>query len=110
LSFQEYLAAREIASFSDRQQIERVVESGKLYLPEWRETMRLLGGVLRQQGEAKIEGLFQSILGKLGAQSTLHDKVRCVALLSAMMRDLSRMEYKPKTPLYERTVKEVMAI
>jgi hypothetical protein len=72
--------------------------------------MRLLGGVLRQQGEAKIEGLFQSILSKLGAQPTLQDKVRCVALLSAMMRDLSRMEYTPKTSLYERTVKEVMAI
>src|ERR1039458_9550587 len=65
LSFQEYLAAREIASLSDQQQIQRVVESGKLYQPEWRETMRLLGGVLRQQGEAKIEGLFQSILGTL---------------------------------------------
>jgi formylglycine-generating enzyme required for sulfatase activity len=110
LSFQEYLAAREIASFSDQQQIERVVDSGKLYRPEWRETMRLLGGVLRQQGEAKIEGLFQSILSRLGAQSTLQDKVRCVALLSAMMRDLSRMEYKPKTAVYDQTVKEVMAI
>jgi formylglycine-generating enzyme required for sulfatase activity len=110
LSFQEYLAAREIASFSDQQQIERVVRSGKLYRPEWRETMRLLGGVLRQQGEAKIEGLFQSILNKLGAQPTLPDKVRCVALLSAMMRDLSRMEYKPKIPAYEQTVKEAMAI
>jgi len=110
LSFQEYLAAREIASFSDQQQIERVVESGNLYRPEWRETMRLLGGVLRQQGEAKIEGLFAAILSRIGAQSTLQDKVRCVALLSAMMRDLSRMEYKPKTPAYEQTVKEVMAI
>jgi formylglycine-generating enzyme required for sulfatase activity len=110
LSFQEYLAAREIASLAERQQIERVVESGKLYHPEWRETMRLLGGVLRQQGEAKIEGLFQAILGKLGARPTLADQVRCVALLSAMMRDLSRMEYKPKTPDYERTVKAVMRI
>ena len=42
LSFQEYLAAREIASFGDQQQIERVVKSGKLYQPEWRETMRAL--------------------------------------------------------------------
>jgi formylglycine-generating enzyme required for sulfatase activity len=36
--------------------------------------------------------------------------VRCAALLSAMMRDLSRMEYKPRAPAYERTVKEVMKI
>jgi formylglycine-generating enzyme required for sulfatase activity len=33
-----------------------------------------------------------------------------VALLSAMMRDLSRMEYRPKTRIYEQTVKEVMGI
>ena len=39
-----------------------MVESGKLYRPEWREMMRLLGGVLRQQGEAKIEGFFQAVL------------------------------------------------
>jgi formylglycine-generating enzyme required for sulfatase activity len=110
LSFQEYLAAREIASLAEKQQIERVVASGKLYRPEWRETMRLLGGVLRQQGEAKIEGLFQAILAQLGRRSTLADKVRCVALLSAMMRDLSRMQYKPKTPDYDRTVKAVMGI
>jgi formylglycine-generating enzyme required for sulfatase activity len=110
LSFQEYLAAREIASLNEKQQIERVVESGKLYRPEWRETMRLLGGVLRQQGEAKIEGLFQAILGKLGKQSTLVAQARCAALLGAMMRDLSRMGYQPKTPEYERTVKAVMGI
>ena len=110
LSFQEYLAAREIASLSEKQQIERVVDSGKLYHPEWREAMRLLGGLLRQQGEAKIEGLFQAILGKLGARPKLADQVRCVALLGSMTRDLSRMEYEPKTPDYERTVKEVMGI
>ncbi len=110
LSFQEYLAAREIASLGEEQQIERVVRSGKLYQPEWRETMRLLGGVLRLQGEAKIEGLFQAILGGLGARPALADQVRCAALLSAMMRDLSRMKYTPKTPDYERTVKAVMGI
>src|SRR5271157_5607021 len=74
LSFQEYLAAREIASFADKQQIERVVESGKLYRPEWREMMRLLGGVLRQQGEAKIEGFFQAVLEKLPRPPALADQ------------------------------------
>jgi len=105
LSFQEYLAAREIASRSDAQQIALVVESGKLYRPEWRETMRLLGGVLRQQGVEKIEGLLEAILGKLGAAPTLKDQVRCAALLSAMMRDLSPMGYQPKAPEYEPTVR-----
>ncbi len=60
------LAAIEIGGLSEEQQIERVVTSGKLYQPEWRETMRLLGGVLLKQGEAKVEGLFEAILKLLG--------------------------------------------
>ena len=40
LSFQEYLAALEIGGLGEARQIERVVESGRLYQPEWRETMR----------------------------------------------------------------------
>jgi formylglycine-generating enzyme required for sulfatase activity len=110
LSFQEYLAALEVGGLGEVRQIERVVNSGRLYQPEWRETMRLLGGVLLKQGEDKVEGLFQAILSQLGPQATLADEVRCAALLSAMMRDLSRMKYTPKTPEYDRTVKAVMGI
>jgi Sulfatase-modifying factor enzyme 1/NACHT domain len=110
LSFQEYLAAREIASLADKQQIERVVESGKLYRPEWREMMRLLGGVLRQQGEAKIEGFFQAVLDSLPRPPTLADQARSAALLGTMMGDLSRMGYQPKTPDYERIVKGAIGI
>ena len=108
LSFQEYLAAREIASLSDQEQIQRVVESDKLYQPEWRETMRLLGGILHQIGKAKIDGLFDAIL--LGDRPALADQVRCAALLSAMMRDLSRMKYTPKNEAYEPAVRKVMGI
>ena len=110
LSFQEYLAALEIGGLSESQQLERVVKSGKLYLPEWRETMRLLGGVLWKQGAAKVEVLFQAILSTLGHEAALADQVRCAALLSAMMRDLSRMMYTPKTQDYEPIVKAVMGI
>jgi formylglycine-generating enzyme required for sulfatase activity len=110
LSFQEYLAAREIASLSEQEQMKRVVQSGKLYQPEWRESMRLLGGILRQQGEAKIDGLVDAILGTLGRRPKLADQVRCAALLSGMMRDLSRMNYKPRNPAYEPAIKKVMGI
>jgi formylglycine-generating enzyme required for sulfatase activity len=66
--------------------------------------------VLRQQGEAKIDGLIDATLGKLGDRPALADQVRCAALLSAMMRDLSRMKYKPKNPAYEPAVRKVMRI
>jgi formylglycine-generating enzyme required for sulfatase activity len=110
LSFQEYLAALEIGGLSEKRQMETVVASGKLYQPEWRETMRLLGGVLFKQGEAKVEGLFQAILGHLGEPPELADQARCAALLGVMMRDLSRMGYQPKTPGYERTIRAAMRI
>ncbi len=110
LSFQEYLAAREIAGLTEKQQIALVTESGRLYRPEWREVMLLLGGLLKLQGEPKIEGLFEAILGKLATNPPLKEQAKCVALLGAMMRDLSPMGYVPKTPAYERTVKTVMAI
>jgi formylglycine-generating enzyme required for sulfatase activity len=110
LSFQEYLAALEIGGLSEKRQIETVFASGKLYHPEWRETMRLLGGVLFKQGEANVEGLFQAILDRLGDQPRLADQARCAALLGVMMRDLSRMGYQPKTPGYERTIRAAMRI
>jgi formylglycine-generating enzyme required for sulfatase activity len=110
LSFQEYLAALEIGGLSEKRQIETVVSSGKLYHPEWRETMRLLGGVLLKQGEAKVEGLFQAILEPLGEPPKLADQARCAALLGVMMRDLSRMGYQPKTRGYEGTIRAAMRI
>jgi hypothetical protein len=110
LSFQEYLAAREIAGFSDKQQVERVVKSGGLYHPEWREMLRLLGAILKQQGVQKIEGLFRAILDTLGSRPTLETQTRCAALLSTMMRDLKPMGYQPATPKYEETVRAVMRI
>jgi predicted NACHT family NTPase len=110
LSFQEYLAALEIGGLSEQEQIQRVVEGGKLYRPEWRETMRLLGGVLLKQGEPKVEGLFIAILEALGKKPGLAAQAQCAGLLGVMMRDLKRMGYTPKTPAYEQTVKAAMRI
>jgi len=110
LSFQEYLAAREIASFSDTDQVRTVIENGKLYRPEWRETMRLLGGILRQQGDPKIEGLIGATPDQPEVKAALPARVRCAALLSDMMRDLSGMGYTPKTPAYKKTVQGIVGI
>ena len=41
--------------------------------------------VLRQQGEAKIEGFFQAVLEKLPQPPALANQARCAALLGAMM-------------------------
>lgn len=108
LSFQEYLAAREIASLSDEQQFTTVVKNDRLYDPQWREMMRLLGGVLRQQGIQKVEGLVGSILDELDKKP--EQRVQGAALLSGMLSDLKGMGYEPPNPKYGQAVKAVMGI
>jgi formylglycine-generating enzyme required for sulfatase activity len=105
LTFLEYLAARRIAALPDAGQHRIVTSGGNLYKQEWREVMRLLGGVLMfKQGREKVEELFKAILDQLGKEPDLPAQARCAALLGAMMRDLERMEYKPKDPRYEQTL------
>jgi formylglycine-generating enzyme required for sulfatase activity len=111
LSFQEYLAALEIGGLKDSELILKLFEADKLYRLEWRETMRLLGGILLQQGEPKVNGLFDAILGRLGPRPVFAEQVRGAALLSAMMQDLSRMGFAPaQTSAYEAMVRAVLGI
>ena len=110
LSFQEYLAARELASFSDEQVLARVVRSPNLYHPEWREMLRLLGGILKQQGVQKADGFFDAVLATVPAGADLAERTRCAALLSSMLRDLKPMRYQPSNPGFDAAVKSVMDI
>ena len=55
LTFQEYLAARAIAGLSEVAQQKLLLKGDRLYQPEWREVMLLLGGVLLvKQGSEKV--------------------------------------------------------
>ncbi len=110
LSFQEYLAAREMASFSDEQLLLRAVKSPKLYYPEWREMLRLLGGILKQQGVQKVDGFFNAVLETLPADADLAARTRCAALLSSMMRDLKPMGYQPSDARFDGAIRSVMGI
>jgi len=110
LSSQEFLAARELVSLSDADLFKRLVAGGKLYRGEWRETMRLLGGLLKQQGEGRIAEFVRALLEHLGDRPNIAQRVECVALLSAMMQDLSRMGYQAKTANFERTVFSIQEI
>jgi formylglycine-generating enzyme required for sulfatase activity len=110
LSFQEYLAARELASFSDEQLLTRVVKSQNLYHPEWREMLRLLGGILKQQGVGKVDGFFNAVLATVPDWTQLEPLTRCAALLSSMMRDLRPMGYQPSDERFDLAIKSVMGI
>jgi formylglycine-generating enzyme required for sulfatase activity len=105
LTFQEFLAARQIAAFGEDRQRTSIIDSGNLYKPEWREVMRLLGGVLKhKQGREKVDGLFGAILNELEKKPGLAAQAQCAALLGLMMRDLERMDYEPNDPRYKQTL------
>ncbi len=100
LTFQEYLAARRLAGLDDYESILFPSKGpSPVFLPEWRETMLLLGGVLESQGHGRLNALLRKIADH--AEGRFPDEVRCVALLSAMLRDLGPTKFQPDCPKYQ---------
>ncbi|MFN7923643.1 MAG: DUF4062 domain-containing protein [Bryobacteraceae bacterium] len=94
LTFQEFLAARELAGMQDQRQFEEIIKDNRLYKAEYREVMLLLAGILRtKQGAGKIHGLFEAITASVG--KSFPDRARCVGLLSGMLQDLRVTGYEP---------------
>jgi hypothetical protein len=113
LTFQEYLAARGIAARLEAEQRELLLGPGRaLYVPEWREAMLLLGGVLHQQGRAKVDGLVGAVLDDLfkRGEPTLAAQARAAGVLGAIVRDLSPFAYAPADPRYAELLQAVMGI
>jgi hypothetical protein len=96
LTFQEYLAAVAISGKPDGEQLQLLLEDGRAYRPEWRETTLLLAGVLHGQGKAKVDILVSAILDRAGPNLT--DQARAADLLSAILNDLKPFEYQPPDP------------
>ncbi len=113
LSFQEYLAAYEIAGLLDNERMELLFKKNRLYSSEWREPALLLGGVLYKQGKEKINHLIDAII-KRGPQDATHKNLPQLAgevgLLGGIVRDLSPFDFQPKNPRYPEVVRKVMGI
>ena len=110
LTLQEFLAARTIAGLTDESQRELLFEGERLYRPEWREVMLLLGGVLIGQGASKVDGLFGAMLQRVDPSARLAEKARCAGLIGAMMRDLQPYSYSLADPSYQRMLREALDI
>lgn len=95
LTFQEYLAA-EALSRRDTQREQVLFGSkdvpGKLYLPEWRETVLLLAGVLCGDGRPPVDQLLGKMLSDAKG-GTLEEEARCVGLIGAILADLKAWKY-----------------
>jgi len=113
LSFQEYLAAFEIAGLLETEQLDLLFERERLYSSEWRELVLLLGGVLYKQGEDKINHLIDSIVErgpKRATPKTLPALARKVGLLGGIVHDLSPFDFQPANLTYPEIVRKVMGI
>lgn len=108
LTFQDYLAAQAIADKGDDVRCQFLLgEELRIYQPEWRETVLLLGGILHHQGVERVDGLVSAVLDRLyGAPHDLRDQARCAGLLGALSRDLAPYCYTPSDERY----REVLAV
>jgi formylglycine-generating enzyme required for sulfatase activity len=112
LTFQEYLTARAIAAHLEEEQHDLLLKSDQaLYTPEWREVVLLLGGVLYQQGRAKVDGFVKAVLEHLPPDATLIEQARAAGLLGALVRDLSPFNYQPPADAkYGKLMNDVKAM
>jgi formylglycine-generating enzyme required for sulfatase activity len=110
LTFQEYLAARALASRSDSEQRSVLLAQSKLYTAEWKEVLLLLGGVLYHQDVQRVDRMISAVLDQLGRRASLEDQALCVGLLGAAVRDLSPVNYEPSDPRYGGLLDAVMGI
>jgi hypothetical protein len=121
LTFQEHLAAKAVAGMKDAAQQELLLASDRIYKPEWREVVLLLGGVLYRQGLEKVGGFVSAVLENLYAipseprpsgsgRPSLADQARCAGLLGAMVSDLRPFNYQPADPRYQQTMDAVLGI
>ena len=105
LTFQEYLAARVLSADPARLIGERTA-----FLPEQRETMLLLAGVLSDEGIGiqRVNDLASGLLGSVSPSLT--EQAKCVGLLGAIERDLQPYKYEVSDPRYAKALEAVQGI
>jgi formylglycine-generating enzyme required for sulfatase activity len=109
LTFQEHLAARALASRdTDRRRL--LFDEGKLYLPEWRETVLLLAGILCKQGQERIDGFLGAILDCLGSDAPLPARASAVGLIGRILQDLRSWNYRIGDQRYQQNLDRMIEI
>jgi serine phosphatase RsbU (regulator of sigma subunit) len=94
LTFQEYLAAHVLA-VRTRERHRLLFDERRLYLPDWRRTVLLLGGILRALDKQLIDDFLAAILETAAAPgSTLLCRAQSAGLIAAVLGDLSASGYR----------------
>jgi formylglycine-generating enzyme required for sulfatase activity/3',5'-cyclic AMP phosphodiesterase CpdA len=109
LTFQEYLAALEIAGWEDAAQYELLLgDRPKIYEPEWQETVLLYGGLLYNAGPRKVDAFLRRVLDGMGTKPSLAARAKCGGLIGALLPDL--VGYEVADPRYAESLRLVMDI
>jgi len=111
LTFQEYLAARAIAGLADNSQRALLLDDNAVFMPEWRETVLLLAGILGlHQGTSKVDGLFTAVLDTLKNSCGLEEQAKCFSLLGSILCDLDPLGYRPTDTRFYDLSSDVLGI
>jgi formylglycine-generating enzyme required for sulfatase activity len=108
-SFQEQCVAAALGGKLEKEQEKILFDSGKLFDPEWRETILLYSGELREQGSDKLRGFLEKILNAAVSKS-LSDKARSVGLIGNIINDIGQNNFSFQNEEYINIQKEVLAI
>ena len=119
----EFLAARLLANIDTAERHALLFAEGRVWLPEWREVVLLLAGILYRQRAANVNPLVTAALDDLHSSTTakrmfhwvgfkpeLAEQARCFGLLGAMLRDLQPLGYTPPDPRYAEVKQAVLGI
>jgi formylglycine-generating enzyme required for sulfatase activity len=109
LTFQEYLAAAALAS-RDADRPHLLFDEGKLYRPEWRETVLLLAGILCGQGTERIDEFLKGILDGPGDDAPLAERARAVGLIGRILLDLQSWNYHIADARYQQNLDRMIEI
>ena len=109
LTFQEYLAAKTLV-WRDADRRRLLFQESKLYLPNWRETVLLLAGVLCKQDPERVDAFLKEMLDRLGAKATLEERARCIGLVGRILQDLKSWNYRIADVRYRENLDRMVAI
>ncbi len=117
LTFQEYLAALELAWRGDGEDEAAdwwPVVSGRLDDAQWRETVELLPGCLFDEGgEGRVDRLLTRVLEMRGDKPGLAEEARVAGIVGRLLQPLSVYGYKVRPEVasaYEEALERSMAI
>jgi len=117
LTFQEYLAALELAWRGDGEDEASdwwPVVAGRLDDAQWRETVELLPGCLFDEGgEGRVDRLLTRVLNLRGPDPELAEEARVAGIVGRLLQPLSVYGYKVRPEVaaaYEESLERSMAI